>query len=114
MPALLVLAPLPGLAAALLAIGGTPLAFDQPQLRISLALDVPGAMLLGVAALLWIAAGVYAFDRLARQGRTAARFAVCWLLTLTGSLGVFIAADLLSFYLVFAAGQPAGLWPDRA
>ena len=32
----------------------------------------------------------------------AERFAVCWLLTLTGSLGVFIAADLLTFYLVYA------------
>ena len=101
MPALLVLAPLPGLAAALLALGGTPLAFDQPQLRISLALDVPGAMLLGVAALLWCAAGLYAFSDL-RGKANRARFAVCWLLTLTGSLGVFIAADLLGFYLVFA------------
>ncbi|HEY2612070.1 MAG TPA: complex I subunit 5 family protein [Reyranella sp.] len=101
MPALLVLAPLPGLAAALLAIGGTPLAYDQPQLRISLALDVPGALLLGVAALLWSAAGVYAVTDL--RGKTSnARFAVCWLLTLTGSLGVFVAADLLGFYLVFA------------
>jgi formate hydrogenlyase subunit 3/multisubunit Na+/H+ antiporter MnhD subunit len=101
MPALLVLAPLPGLAAALLAIGGTPLAFDQPQLKISLALDVPGAILLGVAALLWSAAGVYAFTDL-RGRANGARFAVCWLLTLTGSLGVFIAADLLGFYLFFA------------
>ena len=101
MPALLVLAPLPGLAAALLAIGGTPLAFDQPQLKISLALDVPGAILLGVAALLWSAAGVYAFTDL-RGKANSARFAACWLLTLTGSLGVFIAADLLGFYLVFA------------
>ena len=101
MPALLVLAPLPALAAALLALGGTPLAFDQPQLRISLALDVPGAMLLGVAALLWCAAGVYAFSDL-RGKAISARFTVCWLLTLTGSLGVFIAADLLGFYLVFA------------
>ena len=25
-----------------------------------------------------------------------------WLLTLTGSIGVFIAADLVSFYLVFS------------
>jgi formate hydrogenlyase subunit 3/multisubunit Na+/H+ antiporter MnhD subunit len=32
----------------------------------------------------------------------AGRFAACWLLTLTGSLGVFIAADLLTFYLVYA------------
>jgi formate hydrogenlyase subunit 3/multisubunit Na+/H+ antiporter MnhD subunit len=101
MPALLVLAPLPGLAAAILAIDGTPLAFDQPQLGISLALDVPGAILLGVAALLWSAAGVYAFTDL-RDKANSARFAVCWLLTLTGSLGVFIAADLLGFYLVFA------------
>lgn len=101
MPALLVLAPLPGLAAAILAISGTPLAFDQPQLEISLALDVPGAILLGVAALLWSAAGVYAFTDL-RGKANSARFAVCWLLTLTGSLGVFIAADLLGFYLFFA------------
>jgi formate hydrogenlyase subunit 3/multisubunit Na+/H+ antiporter MnhD subunit len=101
MPALLVLAPLPGLAAALLAIGGTPLAFDQPQLKISLALDLPGAILLGVAALLWSAAGVYAFASL-RGPANNASFAACWLLTLTGSLGVFIAADLLGFYLVFA------------
>ena len=101
MPALLVLAPLPGLVAAILAIGGTPLAFDQPQLGISLALDVPGAILLGVAAVLWSAAGVYAFTDL--RGKTnSTRFAVCWLLTLTGSLGVFIAADLLGFYLFFA------------
>ena len=68
MPALLALAPLPGLAAALLAIGGTPLAFDAAAAAASrLALDVPGAMLLGAAALLWIAAGVYAFGLLARQ-----------------------------------------------
>ena len=58
-------------------------------------------MLLGVAALLWIAAGVYAFADL-RGKANGARFAVCWLLTLTGSLGVFIAADLLGFYLFFA------------
>ena len=62
---------------------------------------MPGALLLGVAALLWIAAGVYASAWL--RGRPdGGRFAVWWLLTLTGSLGVFIAADLVSFYLVFA------------
>lgn len=99
--ALLWLAPLPALAAALLAIGGTPLAFEQPALRLSLLLDKPGAMLLAVAALLWIAASVYAFADM-RGKPNADRFGVCWLLTLTGSLGVFIAADLLTFYLVYA------------
>ena len=79
MPALLVLAPLPGLAAALLAIGGTPLAFDQPQLKISLALDVPGAILLGVAALLWSRGRRLCLHRLARQGeqRALCRAAGC-------------------------------------
>ena len=37
------------------------------------------------------------------QGRpNADRFAVSWLLTMAGSLGVFVAADLLTFYLVYA------------
>jgi multicomponent Na+:H+ antiporter subunit A len=100
MPALLALAPVPALAAALLASGGT-LALPPVLLRIRLALDVPGALLLGVAAMLWIAAGFYATAWL--RGRPDAdRFAVWWLLTSTGSLGVFMAADLVSFYLVFS------------
>jgi formate hydrogenlyase subunit 3/multisubunit Na+/H+ antiporter MnhD subunit len=93
------LAPLPALAAALLAIGGTPLAFEQPALRVSLRLDAPGAMLLAVVALLWIATSAGALANV-RGKPNAGRFAACWLLTLTGSLGVFIAADLLTFYLV--------------
>ncbi|VTZ50899.1 NADH/ubiquinone/plastoquinone (Complex I) [Methylocella tundrae] len=94
-------APLPGLAAALLAIGGPPLTFALPALRLGLLLDAPGAMLLAVAALLWIGGGVYAFRDL-RGKPKAELFAVGWLLTLTGSLGVFIAADLLTFYFVYA------------
>ena len=60
-----------------------------------------GAMLLAAVALLWIAAGAYAVANV-RGKPNAGRFAVCWLLTLIGSLGVFIAADLLTFYLVYA------------
>jgi formate hydrogenlyase subunit 3/multisubunit Na+/H+ antiporter MnhD subunit len=95
------LAPLPALAAALLVIGGAPVAFEQPTLRVHLLLDAPGAMPLAVAALLWIAASITAFAEM-RGKPNAERFAVCWLLTLIGSLGVFIAADLLTFYLVYA------------
>ena len=58
-------------------------------------------MLLGVAALLWIVAGAYASTYL-RGDPNAGRFAEWWLLTLTGSLGVFIAADLVSFYLTYS------------
>jgi multicomponent Na+:H+ antiporter subunit A len=100
MPALLAIAPVPALAAALLGSGGT-LALPQMLLLLRFALDVPGALLLGVAALLWIAAGIYASAWL--HGRPdGGRFVVWWLLTLSGSIGVFIAADLVSFYLVFS------------
>jgi multicomponent Na+:H+ antiporter subunit A len=100
MPALLAIAPVPALAAALLGSGGT-LALPQMLLRLRFALDVPGALLLGVAALLWIAAGIYAAAWL-RDRPDCGRFVVWWLLTLSGSIGVFMAADLVSFYLVFS------------
>ncbi|HEY2616994.1 MAG TPA: complex I subunit 5 family protein [Acetobacteraceae bacterium] len=100
MPALLAVAPVPALVAALLASGGT-LALPPLLLRLRFALDVPGALLLGVAALLWIAAGSYASAWL--RGRLdSGGFVVWWLLTLSGSVGVFMAADLVSFYLVFS------------
>ena len=101
MPSLLALAPVPALAAALLVLAGTTMVLPEPPFRMTLALDVPGAMLLGVAALLWIAAGAYASAYL-RADPNAGRFAEWWLLTLTGNLGVFIAADLVSFYLTFS------------
>ncbi len=101
MPNLLALAPLPALAAALLAVNSPPLVFDETRLRITFMLDTTGTILLGVAALLWSAAGLYAGTYL--RGKTYhGRFSIYWLLTLTGSLGVFIAADLLTFYLAFA------------
>jgi formate hydrogenlyase subunit 3/multisubunit Na+/H+ antiporter MnhD subunit len=105
-PALLGLAPVPGLAAALLASGGPPLVLDQARLQITLALDPQGAMLLGVAALLWIASGIYTQSSLGRtpNGR---RLAVWWLLSLTGSLGVFMAADMASFYVFFGMASLA-------
>jgi formate hydrogenlyase subunit 3/multisubunit Na+/H+ antiporter MnhD subunit len=101
-PGLLWLAPLPGLAAALLAAGARPLVLDEARLRFTLALDLPAALLLGPCALLWCAAGVYARAYLgAKPG--AERFAAWWLVTLFGSLGVFVAGDLVTFYCAFAA-----------
>jgi formate hydrogenlyase subunit 3/multisubunit Na+/H+ antiporter MnhD subunit len=57
-------------------------------------------MVLAASALLWIAVGAGAF--LGRAERPEPRAAVSWLLTMIGSLGVFVADDLLSFYLVYA------------
>jgi formate hydrogenlyase subunit 3/multisubunit Na+/H+ antiporter MnhD subunit len=100
MPSLLWLAPLPALAATLLAPNGSTLVLPQALLGLTFTLDVTGAMLLGTAAILWSIAGVFAGTDL--QGRQdSGGFTVWWLATLTGSLGVFIAADLVSFYLLF-------------
>ena len=108
------LAALPALAAAILAIGGSPFGVELPALRVSLWLDQGGALLLLAAALVWLIVSIVAFQRpLAAiadrgddkrgQGRpNGDRFAVAWLLTMAGSFGVFIAADLLTFYLVYA------------
>ena len=101
LPSLLWLAPLPALAASLFGAGSPPLMLGNAPYLVTVALDVPGAMLLGVAALLWIAAGVYASSFLLDHPHPS-RFSVCWLLTLTGNIGVFVTADLASFYLAFA------------
>jgi formate hydrogenlyase subunit 3/multisubunit Na+/H+ antiporter MnhD subunit len=101
MPFLLWLAPLPGVAAALLA-GDARLVLDPGGWRFTLALEPFAAPLLGAVALLWSLAGAYAGAYLGRQP-AAERFALWWLIALAGSLGVFVAGDLLTFYLVFAA-----------
>lgn len=100
-PLLLALAPLPGTAAALFADPASPLILDPERLRLTFAIDRPSALLLGCAALLWSAAGAYASAYLGRQPG-AVGFAVWWLITLAGSLWVFLANDLVSFYLAFA------------
>lgn len=102
---LLVVAPLPALLAALLVPDGTS-AFFPPPFRMSLMLDRPGAILLGAAALLWSAAGAFASSYMGREP-AAARFAVWWLLTLTGSLGLFIVGDIANFYLLFTLASLA-------
>jgi len=95
------LAAAPALAAAAFAIGDAPLGAELPALRMSLWLDRPGGLLLLAAALVWLIVSVFALRE--GQGRPSAdRFAISWLLTMAGSLGVFIAADLLTFYLVYA------------
>ena len=97
---LLWIAPIPALAAGFFG-GAQPLLWDWTAGRVTLMLDRPGAILLGAAALLWIGSGVYA-PRYLRSEPHGGRFTVCWLLTLIGNIGVFITADLASFYLAFA------------
>lgn len=101
MPRLLALAPLPALAASLLAANAPRVSIGRRPLELLFGLDAPGALLLGVASLLWIAAGAYAGTYL-RDGAHAGRFAACWLLAAAGCLGLFVAADLVSLYAMLA------------
>jgi formate hydrogenlyase subunit 3/multisubunit Na+/H+ antiporter MnhD subunit len=94
-------APVPALAAVLFAPARSSLILGSPRLHLSFAFDVPGALLLGVAALLWITSGTYALSYL--KGRpNQARFIVCWLMALTGCIGVFLASDMAGFYFLLA------------
>jgi formate hydrogenlyase subunit 3/multisubunit Na+/H+ antiporter MnhD subunit len=69
--------------------------------------DQPGALMLSATAILWCIGGFAASKFLADRA-DAPRFALWWLLTLTGSVGVFIAGDVASFYLFYAlASLPA-------
>ncbi len=106
MSALLGLAPLPALAAALAAPTGSTLVLPDRLLGLAFVLDLPGALLLGFAALLWSAAGLYAHSSL-RGTVNGGRFAAWWLATLVGNLGVFIAADLVGFYVFFTLSSLA-------
>ncbi len=100
-PKLLWIAPVPALAAALFGARNSPVVLSGEPYHMTLMLDASGSMLLTAASLLWIAAGFYApafFDRRAITGS----FTVCWLFTLLGSLGIFLAADLPGFFLCYA------------
>lgn len=98
---LLLLAPLPGLLAALAVPVGQSVLVVPPPFRLTFALDGPGALLLGGAALLWLAAGLYAVFYL-KDDPARGTFSVWWLLTLAGSFAVFLVADVASFYLAYA------------
>ena len=73
----------------------------------TLVLDQPGALMLVASTLLWITGGLAASRWLVTCSRPR-RFALWWLLTLCGSLGVFVAGDVAGFYALYAlASLPA-------
>jgi len=95
------LGPLPALAAAVTAPRDLPVALPGVLLDGGLELTGTGALFLGGAAVLWFCAGVYA-ARYMHGDRNPVVFTLFWNLVLAGNLGVFIAADIVSFYVSFA------------
>jgi formate hydrogenlyase subunit 3/multisubunit Na+/H+ antiporter MnhD subunit len=99
---LLPLAPLPGLATALFSPRGTATEIPDLLLGVRLGLDDASALLLGMASFLWLMAGIYALAYM-RDTQKRAIFVGFWCLTLSGNLGVFLARDVATFYVSFAA-----------
>jgi formate hydrogenlyase subunit 3/multisubunit Na+/H+ antiporter MnhD subunit len=97
----LAVAPLPGLLTAFFAARGELLILGNARLPLALEIDRAGSVLLGVAAMLWMAGGWYAVSYLAKKAGRG-HFTVCWLMTLSGCLGVFVAADMAGFYAMLA------------
>jgi formate hydrogenlyase subunit 3/multisubunit Na+/H+ antiporter MnhD subunit len=110
-------APLPALAAALLVDRDAVLVVvASGAYEGRLALDAPGALLLGVASLLWSAAGAYAATY-QREQPNRGRFAAAWLLCLFGCLGVFLASDMPLLYMMLASmtlGAAALVFQDES
>jgi formate hydrogenlyase subunit 3/multisubunit Na+/H+ antiporter MnhD subunit len=70
-------------------------------LGMGLGLDATGRLFLIFTALLWLISGLYARIYLAEDPNRD-RFAVFFLATMAGNLGVLLAQDVASFYLFFA------------
>jgi formate hydrogenlyase subunit 3/multisubunit Na+/H+ antiporter MnhD subunit len=100
-PLYLIVAPLFALFASIFASDSGPFVLDQMIYPIVLVLDPPGALLLGATAFLWTSAGVFAASFMWEEASGGA-FSAYWLATLIGNIGVFMAADVASFYLFFA------------
>lgn len=95
------LAPIPALAAAFLAPRDAVFALPWLFLDSGLQLDESSRVFVAGSAFLWLAAGVYAARYLMADGR-AASFSLFWNVVFAGNIGVYLAADVVSFYVAFA------------
>jgi len=102
-PTLTVIAPVPALAAAIVAAHDTQVIVSAYFVHVVLALDAAGTMLLAAAAILWICAGLYAVVEM-RGAANAGNFSAWWLTAMLGNFGIFMSADIAGFYLFLAIG----------
>ncbi len=103
-PAILKLTPwsfIPALLIPWLLPNGTQLILPRLFFEIHLGLDEMGRVFLFFTALLWLAAGVYAYSYTRNDNHRTGFFAF-YLLSACGNLGLILSLDMLSFYLFFA------------
>lgn len=102
-PILIMLAPwaaLPALAAALFCGAFSGGQIPWVFLGAGFGLDITAKVFLATASWIWLIAGLYAVQQPERPGR--ARFFCFYLLAMAGNLGLILAADVISFYVLFA------------
>ncbi len=99
---LLPVAPLPALLLALAGPREGETIVPDLLFGVVLGLDGDRALLLAMAAALWLAAGLYAVRSMANTKRVEV-FVSFWCMTLAGNLGVFLALDAVTFYAAFSA-----------
>jgi formate hydrogenlyase subunit 3/multisubunit Na+/H+ antiporter MnhD subunit len=101
--AALVLAPWAAAPALGLALLAPAMAAELPWIVFGTRLALGGSerLLLGVTAALWLAAGIYGRAYLAGDRRQA-RYTAFFLAAMSGNLGLVVAQDLASFYVLFA------------
>lgn len=98
---LLPLGPIPALAAVLWVPRNSSISMPGVLLDGGLVLSEIGVVFVASAAVLWFLAGIYAGYYLREDNRQIA-FALFWNLVQAGNFGIFIASDIISFYVFFA------------
>ena len=103
-PAAMAVAPWTALPSLVMALSSTPdLELDLPWVLLGarLGMDATGQVFLFFTALLWWVSGIYARSYL-EDDPEIHRFFACFLLTMTGNLGLILSLDMASFYCFFA------------
>ncbi|HSM73445.1 MAG TPA: complex I subunit 5 family protein [Desulfobacterales bacterium] len=95
-------APLPALALALAGSGLEPAVVPALFLQSVMHFGPFGQLFLLLTAVLWTAAGLFAGASFAAEDSRQSRFALFFLFSLCGNLGLCVAQDLASFYVFFA------------
>ncbi len=94
------LLPWPAVVAAILGVNADPITLFWLPHQPVFFIDPQGALLLGTSAFLWSVAG-FALPAFFANKPVGSRFCIFWLLTMVGSLGVFMAADIFSFLICY-------------
>lgn len=102
LPTLAIVCAIPALIVAFLVPVGAESRMPWLLLDLRLRLDETGVVFLRFTSLVWLAAGLYARGYL-RTDPAAPRFFAFYLLSMGGNFGLLLAADLVGFYLFFAA-----------